>query len=104
MTRLFEDSIFQVVPQWTELRLLEIFRKDAVGRSFSDLIGEGKPLTNLRNRIAHAFSASSADNIVNLDDVALHDQVSGSLSLLKCMARKMLRNEFPNEFLPHLKG
>lgn len=96
------NSIFPVAPAWTELRLVEIFRNEARGRRFSDLLGDQKVLTNLRNKIGHAFSAASADNVVNLDDVSLYDEVSGWLSLLKCMARRMMRNEFPNEFLANL--
>lgn len=96
------NSLYPVVPKWRDYHLEAIFRADAVGRAFLDLLGDGTEITNLRNDIGHAFTASSGKDVTNLDDRNFHTRVNTWLPLLKCMARRMMRNEFPKEFLPWL--
>lgn len=93
------NCLYLVAPKWTEMHLEAIFRKDAVGRAFLDLIGDERPATVLRNEIGHAFTSSSGKEVINLDNKGSHSRVQSWLPLLKCMARRMMRNEFPTEFL-----
>jgi len=97
------NSIFAVRPRWNATHLDAIFRKEALGREFLDLIGDKKPMTQLRDTIGHAFTAASGKEVANLDEMDVHIQVHTWLPLLKCIARSMLKNEFPNEFLRALK-
>jgi hypothetical protein len=96
------NSLYSVAPEWKEWHLGTIFGREA-GRRFLDLIGEDGPMTKLRNEIGHAFTASSGKEVTNLDSRGFQVEVERWLPLLKCMARRMLRNEFPTEFLPWLK-
>jgi|CXWL01.1.fsa_nt_gi hypothetical protein len=96
------QTIFQVSLPWTPQRLDAIFLPEIRGRAFSDVLSKDKAITALRNRISHSLAGSSADDVVDLDQASIHAEAQRFLPILKCIARKMLRNEFSNEFLPHL--
>jgi len=96
------NSLFAMAPAWKDYHLDAIFPSTHRGRRFADLIGDDAPMTKLRNEIGHAFTASSGKEVTNLDNKDFYVQAQGWLPLLKCVARRMMRNEFPTEFLPKL--
>jgi len=96
------QTIFQVSLPWTPQRLDAIFLPEVRGLSFSDALSKDRSLTKLRNRISHYLTGASADEVVDLDHASIHAEAQRFLPILKCISRKMLRNEFATEFLPHL--
>jgi hypothetical protein len=83
--------------------------KTARGRTFVDLLGfeddsDGR-LKAVRDLIAHALTSQERGQpftLVNLDDALLHRRVHQLLPLMKVIARRMLKTEFPTAFLSHV--
>jgi hypothetical protein len=96
--------IFVANPGWSQIHTARIFRKDAIGKRFEEIVGKGSDLWQLRNEIAHAFTDSRQKEVANLDDEDFYTRVHGWLPLLKCIARRMLRDEFPEECLAGLNS
>lgn len=80
------------------------------GRSFEELLGFDRGerkgiLTEVRDLVAHALSSSERGQpfeLVNLDDRLFHRKVHIWLPLMKVVARRMLKTDFPGQFLAHL--
>jgi hypothetical protein len=82
---------------------------EARGRSFDDLLGFRKGvdgiLTEVRDLVAHALTSAERGqpfDLVNLDDRLFHRKVHHWLPLMKVVARRMLKTDFPGNFLAHL--
>jgi hypothetical protein len=95
------DAIFPVRPSvWDEGTLESVFPKQCHGRKINELLD--KELVDLRNDIGHALSHESGEPALIVDD-ALHSyRIHTWLALMRCIARRMMKNEFPNEFLGYL--
>jgi hypothetical protein len=59
-------------------------------------------LTDLRNDVAHALSDATGNAALSVDEALHLDRVDTWLPLTKCIVRRMLKNEFPKEFMPWL--
>ena len=82
------------------MTLESIFRAEAVGKKFGDVID--KILAPLRVNVAHALSLKSGELTLSVDELLHTQQVNSWLPLTKCIVRRLLKDEFPNEFLCHL--
>lgn len=93
------NAIFLVIHDWDPLALHSIFVTEAIGKRFGQVIAS--QLQPLRDEVAHAILKSG--EITLSSDELLHIQrVSRWLPLTRCIVRRMLKNEFPTQFLPYL--
>jgi len=85
---------------WNQMHFDSTCRPEARAMEFLNVVTAY--LLPIRNRIAHSLVgpgelASSIDNALDIQTV-FH-----WLPLLKCIARRMLKNEFPSELMPGLR-
>ena len=83
------------------MSLYSIFVAEAIGKNFEYLIGNF--LKPLRHDIAHTLLQGSGELTLSADELLHRKRLNEWLPLTKCMVRRMLKNEFPDEFLPYLK-
>lgn len=83
------------------MALDSIFQPESLGKKFGDVIDN--ILTPLRVDIAHALSSKSGDLTLSVDDLLHIQKVNKWLPLTKCIVRRMLKDEFPEEFLSYLR-
>lgn len=93
------NAIFHPRRNWDEMTIAMIFIPEALGKRFGNLFTSN--LEPLRNEIAHAIF-KSGDISLWIDDLLNIQRVNHWLPLTRCMARRMLKNEFPTQFLPYL--
>lgn len=87
--------------QWDAMSLESAVPPEVFGKEFSTVIN--KILDPLRNNIAHALAFPKTDELTMSTDELLHtEQVNKWLALTKCIVRRMLKTDFPAEFLPYL--
>ncbi|OLC41833.1 MAG: hypothetical protein AUH43_23865 [Acidobacteria bacterium 13_1_40CM_65_14] len=60
-------------------------------------------MRDLRNAVAHALSDSTGAMTVSADEALHLDRVSQWIPLTKCIVRRMLKNEFPEQYLAYLR-
>jgi hypothetical protein len=94
------NAIFSVRPNWGDMEVGQILVPGAVGRSFGFVIEEF--LRPLRVKVAHALSEPSGALTMSADELLHTSEVNKWLPLTKCLVRRMMRNEFPTQFLRHL--
>jgi hypothetical protein len=92
-------AICHTLRQWDPMSQDSIFVPEAIGRKFGWIIEN--QLRPLRTRIAHAITDSGELTVLS-DEIVDLQKVNRWLPLAKCMARRMLKNEFPDEFLSYL--
>ena len=95
------NAIFPVHQTWDPMALDSIFQPESLGKKFGDVIDN--ILTPLRVDIAHALSSKSGDLTLSVDDLLHIQKVNKWLPLTKCIVRRMLKDEFPEEFLSYLR-
>jgi len=84
------------------MSLETIFQSDSRGKRRAELIAS--VLKPLRDRIGHALGLLEGEELTLSADELLHtEEVNRWLPLTKCIVRRMLKNEFPSDFLPYLK-
>jgi hypothetical protein len=93
------NAIFPVRPAWGDLDLKSIFLDEACGRKFNRIIYDD--LRPLRHAVAHSLLDDK--EIAVPDDELMNRKLSKWLPLTKCIVRRVLKNEFPYEFLTSLK-
>ncbi len=76
--------------------------KDLRARSAEDVIE--RVLKPLRVNIAHALFPEGGELPISSDDLLHTHKVTGRLLFTRCLARRMLKNDFPKDFLAHLPG
>lgn len=83
--------------------------QEARGKNLYDLLGfkkgVGGVLTEVRDLVAHALTSAERGQpfeLLNLDDRLFHRKVHHWLPLMKAVARRMLKTDFPGNFLAHL--
>jgi hypothetical protein len=91
------NSIFPVRPAWDDLDLKSIFSDEARGKKINRIVDTH--LQPLRNAIAHAILDSDEGTLKAGDELETASKLSKWLPLTKCIVRRMLKVEFPNEFL-----
>jgi hypothetical protein len=87
-------------PKWDDLTLDAVFIAEVLGRKIQDLLKH--ELVDVRNAIGHALSDESGEPALIVDEALPLDRVHQWLPLMRCIARRMLKNEFPAEFLTYL--
>ena len=85
---------------WDDLTIESVFIVAARGRKINDLLN--RELTDLRNDVAHALSDETGTVALSVDEALHVVRVETWLPLLRCIVRRMMKNEFPKEFLSHL--
>lgn len=95
------NALLPVRPDWGSMELDAIFPVEARGRRIGWVVAE--ILSPLRHNIAHALLSSSGALGMSADEMLNTREIDKWLPLTKCIARRMLKNEFPAEFLAHLK-
>jgi hypothetical protein len=59
-------------------------------------------LKPLRDQVAHALTTPKGDLTLSADELLHARQVVLRLPTMKCIVRRMLKNDFPSDFLSHL--
>lgn len=95
------NAIFAIRPTWDDMTLAQIFVSEASGRSLAHVAD--KFLRPLRDNIAHALSRPSGELTMSADELLHMREVNKWLPLTKCIVRRMMKNEFPTQFLRYLK-
>jgi hypothetical protein len=96
------DAVFPVRPaKWDEFTLDSVFPVVSRGRKINELLD--KELVDLRNDIGHALSDETGEASLVFDDAQHIARLQNWLPLMRCIARRMLKNEFPSEFLTYVK-
>jgi hypothetical protein len=95
------NAFYPLRRKWDEMALDSVFVAEARGRKINDLLD--KELTDLRNDIAHTLSDTAGEVTLSVDEALHIDRVNHWLPLLKCIVRRILKNEFPSEYLPYLQ-
>ena len=94
------NALFTVRPPvWDEMVMESLLLPEVAGKKFGTIIE--RELIPLRTSIAHALF-EGAELSLSVDVAETHEKVNRVLPVIKCMVRRMLKNEFPSEFLPHL--
>jgi len=83
---------------WDYIMLESIFVPEARGKKFNQIIDDY--LRPTRDRIAHAVLDSGELTLSADEDLNIREIYKG-LSLMKCIARQMLKSDFPMEFPPY---
>jgi hypothetical protein len=99
-------------PTWDPLMIDEVFHPEARGKTFEELTrkGEGRkpggPLRQLRVDIAHGLWTEGGGTLLltmSADELLNHVRVNAWLPLTRCIVRYMLKHEWPDQFLRHLR-
>jgi len=78
--------------------------RDIRGRKFGYVIYVNNEILNpLRVNIARALSAKSSELTMSVDELLHVDMVNKWLLPAKCIVRRLLKTEFPAEFLSYLR-
>jgi hypothetical protein len=91
-------SIYHPRRSWDEMAYNSFFPLEARGWRFGRVKERVEPI---RDAIAHALTESS-ELPLSPDELLHNHDVYTWLPVLKCIVRRMLRNDFPAEFLPWL--
>lgn len=94
------NAIYATRRQWDDMALGSVFIEEALGRKFGDLMKA--ELNDLRNDVAHALSDDTGTIGVSADTSLHVARVRKWLPLMKVIVRRMLKNEFPVQYLPFL--
>lgn len=97
--RAWLNALFSIRREWDGLTLGQIFPPEAKGKRLMHLVGT--ELENLRNQIAHSIM-QSGELSLSADDLVQIQRVNKWLPLTRCIARRMLKNDFPVQFLAYL--
>jgi methylamine utilization protein MauJ len=85
---------------WDDLTIESVFIAPTLGRTINDLVG--RELTDLRNDVAHALSDTTGTVALSVDEALHLARVETWLPLLRCIVRRLMKDEFPTAFLSHL--
>ncbi len=96
------ESLFYVRREFDLSTLDSAVPQDVRGRKASDVVEN--VLNPLRIKVAHALFGNPGDVPLSSDDLVHTRSITSRLLLTKCLARRMLKNDFPSEFLSHLPG
>jgi hypothetical protein len=92
------DPIYHV-REWHSLALIQVFPPAIRGKKFNQIIDD--ELRPLRNEVAHGIM-DSGELGISADDLMKVEKVNSWLPLTRTMVRRMLKNDFGNEFLSYL--
>jgi hypothetical protein len=92
------NVVYGVGRPWDHIMLESIFVSEARGKKFNQIIDDY--LRPVRDRIAHAV-LDGGELALSADEDLDVREIYKWLSLMKCIARHMLKSDFPQEFLPY---
>lgn len=92
------NAIFIGPQTWEQLTLNQIFPPEVRGKKLTALFDT--QLRPLRDRIAHGILDSG--EYLHVDDLAAIREITKWLPFLRCAARRTLKNDFPDHYLPYL--
>ena len=95
------NAIFPIRRDWDAMALTSIFPNEVFGKSCKYVID--KVLYHLRVDIAHAISSQSGELTLTVDELLHTQNLHKWLPLTKCIVRRMMKNDFPADFLPYLR-
>jgi hypothetical protein len=95
------NAIFPICRPWDAMALASAVPADIRGRKLSYV--RHAILGSLRVDVAHALSAKSGELTMSVDELLHIQNINKWLLPTKCIVRRMLKNEFPAEFLPYLR-
>ncbi len=91
------DGLFPVKLKWDEIAAEQVFPRKFWGKKITKIADT--TLRPLRNELAHAFLESSHTAMpLSFDDAVSVSEVVSLLAMTKCLARWLLKNEFPDQF------
>lgn len=94
-------ALFPVRPvKWDAMMLDSVFMPEVRGRSVGDI--RDKELRTLRNDVGHLFDETEKNLRMWVDDAEQVRRIHKWLPITTCIARLLMKNEFPREFLPGL--
>lgn len=88
-------TFFPPATSWDEMTLESTFPAEAVGKKVNRVVED--ILRPVRDQVAHTF-LDSGEATFSIDDPKERDAVLHWLPLTKCIARALIRNEFPGVF------
>jgi hypothetical protein len=91
------NAFFYVNRDWDDRVFDQIFIAEALGKKINNLFDS--QLRSIRDRIAHGILDSG--EFLLLDKVEARETVSRWLPLLRCLARRVMKNDF-KEYLRYL--
>ena len=99
-TTVWLNAIFHIHREWDGLTLTQMFPPEAKGKRLMYIVTT--ELTKLRDQIAHSIM-DSGELSLSADDLVQIERVNKWLPLTRCITRRMLKNDFPVQFLSYLK-
>jgi len=97
--RTWLNAIFPIHREWDDLTLDQMIPAEAKGKRLMHIVTT--ELTTLRDNIAHSIT-SSGELALSADDLVQIQRVNKWVPLTRCIARRMLKNDFPTQFLSYL--
>jgi hypothetical protein len=91
------DSVFWA-EEWGDIVLAQVFQPEAAGRKVNEITASSGVLDTVRNRIAHSVLRDEALETILIDQGLHINDVSTWLPLCKCLARFLMKKEFPDLF------
>ncbi|MCU1303343.1 MAG: hypothetical protein JWQ87_3627 [Candidatus Sulfotelmatobacter sp.] len=92
------DPIYHI-REWHSMALSQVFPPAIRGKKFNQIIDD--ELRPLRDKVAHGIM-DSGELGISADDLVKVERVNFWLPLTRTMVRRMLKNDFGNEFLSYL--
>jgi hypothetical protein len=93
------NALFPIHREWDRMSIESAVPPAVRGRSIQDFVAD--TLKPIRANIAHSLTEPSGELKLSADELLDFQQVNQWLALTKCV-RRMLKNDFPAEFLSYL--
>ena len=100
--KIWLESLFYIRREFDLSAFESAVPQDLRGRRVYEVIEN--VLNPLRDKIAHALFGSGGELTLSYDDLTHTHSVTSRLLITKCLVRRMLKNDFPKDFLSHLSG
>ena len=95
------NAIFPIRRDWDAMALESAVPPEVRGKRASEVV---QTLLNpIRDNVSHALLSNKGELTMSADELLHIHQVNKWLTLTKCIARRMLKNDFPGEYLSYLK-
>jgi hypothetical protein len=95
------NAIFPIHQNWDSMALTSIFPNEVLGKNLKQVID--KILYPIRLDVAHAISSNTGELTLSIDELLHTQNINKWLPLTKSIVRRMLKNDFPEDFLSYLK-
>jgi hypothetical protein len=93
------NALFPGRYNWDEFTFATIFKEEANGKKINYVVD--KYLAPLRNEIAHPL-LETGELAVSIDDLKHIRKIDQWLPLTRCIVRRLLKNDFPDQYLTFL--